>query len=98
MERVHLYARCIPIPQGSLLFWSEFAEASIEYRYNYLFTHEINTGGLPLKPMNTYKKLAAFCPIRTISRCSRGKDTKKVWKIISFAAKNRNNLKIISEK
>ena len=22
------------------LFWSEFAKVSIEYRYNYLFTHE----------------------------------------------------------
>ena len=34
----------IPIPQGSLLFWSEFAEASIEYRYNYLFTHKSHAG------------------------------------------------------
>jgi len=42
--RVTYIARCIPIPQGSLLFWSEFAEAFIEYRYNYLFTHESRTG------------------------------------------------------
>ena len=41
MERVHLIIKVYPDSKEVLLtFWSEFTGTSIEYRYNYLFTHK----------------------------------------------------------
>ena len=41
MERVHLIKKVYPdSTRLCYLFWSEFTGTSIEYRYNYLFTHK----------------------------------------------------------
>ena len=63
MERVHLIKKVYPdSTRLCYLFWSEFTGTSIEYRYNYLFTHKSHTAAL-----RSGSHAAGMCLIRQLA-------------------------------